>query len=63
MLQLCSSNYYPSTIHRVINPDIDNNISRYSMPLFIHPRNEVKLSDKLTADKYLNQRLKELGLK
>ena len=63
MLQLCSSNYYPSTIHRVVNPDINNNISRYSMPLFIHPRNEVKLSDKLTADKYLNQRLKELGLK
>ena len=63
MLQLCSLNYYPSTIHRVINPDIDNNISRYSMPLFIHPRDEVKLSDKLTAHEYLNQRLKELGLK
>ena len=63
MLQLCSSNYYPSTIHRVINPHMNNNISRYSMPLFIHPRNEVKLSDKLAAEKYLNQRLIELGLK
>ena len=38
------------------------NISRYSMPLFLHPREEVVLSPRYTAKKYLNERLHELGL-
>ena len=62
MLQECSEGFYKSTVHRVINP-IDNNNSRYSMPLFIHPRDEVKLSTTLTAKEYLAKRLKEIGLK
>ena len=62
MLNECSGGYYPSTIHRVINP-IKNNNSRYSMPLFIHPRNEVKLSNRFTAKQYLEKRLQEIGLK
>ena len=62
MLQKCSKGFYKSTVHRVINP-INNNVSRYSMPLFIHPRDEVRLSDDLTAKQYLEQRLKEIGLK
>ena len=40
-----------------------NNDSRYSMPLFLHPRNEVVLSKKYTAGNYLNERLEEIGLK
>mgnify|MGYP001223091539 CR=1 FL=1 len=63
MLQECSKGFYKSTVHRVVNPIASKNISRYSMPLFIHPRNEVILSDKLTAEDYLNARLKEIGLK
>ena len=63
MLQLCSNYYYPSTIHRVINPIKSENIPRYSMPLFIHPRKSVYLSKEVTANQYLIQRLKELGLK
>ena len=64
MLQKSSEGFYKSTVHRVVNPNsTKNNISRYSMPLFIHPRNEVRLSDSLTAEQYLNQRLKEIGLK
>jgi len=62
MLQECSNGYYPSTTHRVINPQ-DKNISRYSMPFFVHARDEVVLSDKYTAKSYLEQRLKEIGLK
>ncbi len=62
MLQKCSGGFYKSTIHRVINPTSDNR-SRYSMPLFIHPRDEVVLSDNFTAKQYLEQRLKEIGLK
>ena len=33
------------------------------MPFFIHPRDEVKLSDRYTAKSYLEERLKQLGLK
>ena len=62
MLQECSAGYYPSTTHRVINP-ISKNVSRYSMPLFLHPRDEVVLSDRYTAKSYLEERLKQLGLK
>lgn len=63
MLKIASNNYYPSTTHRVINPDTSLNVSRYSMPLFLHPRDEVVLNDKHTARTYLNQRLGEIGLK
>jgi len=63
MLNKCSDNYYPSTIHRVINPKNSINVSRYSMPLFLHARDEVVLSDKYTAKSYLDKRLKSLGLK
>jgi len=63
MLQEASSGYFPSTIHRVINPKKINNSSRYSIPLFLHPRPEVILSERYTADSYLLERLKEIGLK
>ena len=61
MLQECSDGYYPSTVHQVINTT--NNTSRFSIPLFLHPRADVVLSKKYTADSYLFERLKELGLK
>ena len=63
MLQEASCGYFPSTIHRVINPKKTQNLSRYSIPLFLHPRPEVVLSDRYTADSYLLERLKEIGLK
>ena len=62
MLQECSQNFYPSTTHRVINPSAQN-ISRYSMPFFVHARDEVVLSKNYTAKSYLEERLKEIGLK
>ena len=62
MLQECSKGHYPSTTHRVINPK-NNNVSRYSMPFFVHARDEVILSEKHTAKSYLEERLKEIGLK
>jgi isopenicillin N synthase-like dioxygenase len=62
MLQECSIGYYPSTTHRVINPS-NHNISRYSMPFFVHARDEIILSEKHTAKSYLEERLKEIGLK
>ena len=61
MLQECSNKYYPSTVHQVINTK--NNQSRFSIPLFLHPRGDVILSKRYTADSYLLERLKELGLK
>ena len=63
MLAMASDNYYPSTTHRVINPDAKQNQSRYSMPMFLHPRPEVLLKPGTTADDYLQERLREIGLK
>jgi isopenicillin N synthase-like dioxygenase len=63
MLKMASENYYPSTTHRVVNPDPSINVSRYSMPLFLHPRDEVELNKEDTAGSYLNERLREIGLK
>jgi isopenicillin N synthase-like dioxygenase len=61
MLQMCTEYYYKSTTHRVINPELNYNHSRYSMPLFLHPRREVRLSESYTATEYLQQRLREIG--
>ncbi|MGC1182337.1 2OG-Fe(II) oxygenase family protein [Legionella sp.] len=62
MLALATDNYYRSTTHRVINPDASHT-ARLSMPLFLHPRPNVKLSSEITAAHYLHERLVELGLK
>ena len=64
MLQEVSKGYFPSTTHQVINPgDTIKNESRFSMPLFLHPRDEVVLSEGYTARSYLDERLREIGLK
>ncbi len=62
MLQLATQGYYRSTAHRVINPSGEAaKQSRYSMPLFLHARPEVLLAG-VTAQSYLQERLKEIGL-
>ena len=64
MLQEASGGYFPSTSHRVINPTGQaSDKSRISLPLFLHPRSEVKLSDAHTQESYLLERLRELGVK
>ncbi len=63
MLAKASRNHYPSTPHRVVNPPIQENRSRYSMPLFVHPRPKVQLDEQQTAGEFLDERLKEIGLK
>ena len=56
--------YFPSTIHRVMNPKESNkHNARLSMPVFIHPSDKIVLSEKYTAKSYLEERLKEIGLK
>ena len=63
MLQLASNYYYKSTTHRVINPVGEAaKRSRLSMPLFLHARDEVKLSPEKTATEYRMERLREIGL-
>lgn len=63
MLQEASGGYFPSTTHRVINPEgSDQTRARISLPLFLHPRPNVVLSDRYTAGSYLTERLKELGV-
>ena len=63
MLQLASQGYYRSTTHRVVNPmGPAAKLPRYSMPLFLHPRSDVLLTEGVTAGGYLKQRLQEIGL-
>lgn len=63
MLEEASAGYYPSTIHRVLNPTgEDAKKSRVSLPLFLHPRPDVVLSERHTAGSYLSERLRELGM-
>ncbi len=63
MLSLASGDYFPSTTHRVVNPDAKANQSRYSMPIFLHPRPDVMLDKDFSAGEFLQQRLREIGLK
>jgi len=63
MLQECSGGYYQSTQHRVINPEgMDRGKARMSMPLFLHPGDDVRLSERYLAEEYRQQRFRELGL-
>ena len=78
MLERLTNKKLKSTIHRVVNPPRDQmNKPRYSIPFFMHPRSEMNLAslpscvdaqhpkmwDDITAGEFLNQRLKEIGLK
>jgi isopenicillin N synthase-like dioxygenase len=64
MLDEASRGYYPSTTHRVLNPTgEDAKKSRVSLPLFLHARPDVVLSERHTAGSYLEERLIELGVK
>lgn len=63
MLQMCSQHYYLSTTHRVVNPVGDAaKQQRLSMPFFVHPHDEVKLSETHTAKSYWLERMRENGL-
>jgi isopenicillin N synthase-like dioxygenase len=64
MLQEATGGFYKSTIHRVINPEDEGRFkSRYSIPLFLHPRPDVVLSKRYSAHSFLTERLYQLGLK
>ncbi len=78
MLERLTNKKLKSTIHRVVNPPRHlMNTPRYSIPFFMHPRSEMDLTalpscvdaghprlwDNITAGAFLNQRLKEIGLK
>ena len=63
MLQEASEYYFPSTSHRVVTPaETDHSNGRMSLPLFLHPRPDVVLSERYTAKEYLQERLRELGV-
>lgn len=59
MLQLASRGLYKSTTHRVINPDSSTS-DRISMPLFVHPHSDTLLAEGITAQQYLDQRIKQI---
>ncbi len=61
MLAEASGQYYPSTVHRVLNPTGEAaKKSRISLPLFLHPRRDVVLSERYTVGSYFDERMKEL---
>lgn len=64
MLQEASGGFYKSTTHRVVNPSGDGaRRSRVSIPLFLQPRPDVVLSERYTAESYMDERLRQLGVK
>jgi isopenicillin N synthase-like dioxygenase len=74
MLARLTNGVIPATTHRVVNPR-GPNVSRYSMPFFMHPTLETSLAvlpscigngakfAPVTAGAYLDERLREIGLK
>lgn len=78
MLQRLTNHVLPSTTHRVRNPvGARAGHSRYSMPFFLHlqsdfairtlpqcvsPENPDRYTHSITADEYLQERLREIGL-
>ncbi len=78
MLQRLTNDYLKSTTHRVINPPKKQwHEERLSIPFFLHPRSEMDLTclpslvtkkrkaayKPITAGEYLDERLREIGLK
>ena len=79
MLERLTNHYLPSTIHRVRNPNPERaKFSRYSMPFFLNLRSDFPIQtlpqcistenpdrypEPITADEFLQQRLREIGLK
>ena len=78
MLQRLTNHALPSTTHRVVNPSPERaGVARYSTPFFLHFRpdylirtlpgcvtaaNPDRYPKPITADTYLHQRLREIGL-
>ena len=61
MLALASGGFFPSTTHRVMNPTGSGATrSRLSLPLFLHPADDVVLANDRTALSFLTERLAEL---
>ncbi len=79
MLQRLTNHVYPSTTHRVVNPKGDKaRQPRYSTPFFLHPNpdfvidvlpgtitadNPSRYPEPITAQGYLEERLREIKLK
>ncbi|MBN9350138.1 MAG: isopenicillin N synthase family oxygenase [Chitinophagaceae bacterium] len=78
MLQRFTNNKLKSTTHRVVNPPRELwHTSRFSIPFFLHPKSSMSLAclascidathpkqyEDITAGEYLEERLKEIGLK
>ncbi|TCZ66435.1 isopenicillin N synthase family oxygenase [Flaviaesturariibacter aridisoli] len=78
MLQRFSNNRLRSTTHRVVNPPRELwGTSRFSIPFFLHPKSGMSLAcldscideqhpkayEDITAGEYLDERLREIGLK
>jgi isopenicillin N synthase-like dioxygenase len=78
MLQRLTNNYLKSTTHRVVNPPREEwHVPRLSIPFFLHPQPDMDLSclescvtedrplayEPITAGEYLDERLREIGLK
>jgi isopenicillin N synthase-like dioxygenase len=78
MLQRLTNNKLKSTTHRVVNPPREMwHTSRFSIPFFLHPKGDMSLAclescidekhpkayEDATAGEYLDERLREIGLK
>jgi len=63
MLETASGGYFPATEHRVINPPPGSAGSRFSLPLFLQPSDNVNIAPCLTAAEFRQSRVAELARK
>jgi isopenicillin N synthase-like dioxygenase len=78
MLQRLANDKLKSTTHRVVNPPREQwATERFSIPFFLHPKSSMSLASlpccvtaqhpkvypDATAGEYLDERLREIGLK
>ena len=78
MMSRFTNNKLHSSIHQVVNPPKEEwSKPRFSIPFFMHPRSEMSLNclsscitennpkqyEDITAGQFLEERIKELGLK
>jgi isopenicillin N synthase-like dioxygenase len=62
MLEMASGAYVKATKHRVVATSFERRKgSRFSFPIFIHPRREVELQPDVTAMQALRKRISQVG--
>lgn len=68
MLSYLTNGYFPATVHRVVNPERQENTARYSMPFFVYPSGGTSLQplgatdESIRVEKFVLQQLQKTSV-